>query len=88
VSKLKLATVKPSYPECSEPFAVSFSEGGGWYFIPTCPHPARSWRGPYASPEAMDRACIAELGANVTIIQTTVNGPNKTEETEDFAEAA
>ena len=72
-----------SYPTCDEPFAITFHKTSGWYFIPTCPAPARSWRGPFAGEQAMERACIAELGAGVTMIRTTVNGPTKNARDDD-----
>ena len=84
--KLKLVPPidnKPSYPQCTDPFAMTFKQSDGWYFIPTCPQPGRSWRGPFSGEQAMERACIAELGVDVTMIRTTVNGPIKKHQEDD-----
>jgi hypothetical protein len=78
--------VAKSFPECTDPFAMTFKEAGSWYFIPTCPHPARSWRGPFGGEQAMERACIAELGADVTMTRTMVNGPTKNARDDDEQE--
>jgi hypothetical protein len=56
-------------------FALSYRNHGGEYFyIPTCPQPARNWRGPYPTEAMMQRAMRDELGEDVTEKRTTVNG--------------
>lgn len=58
-------------------FAMSYREqNGDWFYIPTDPE-ARKWRGPYPTQVYMERAACGELGEDVMIHRTTVNGPNK-----------
>lgn len=58
-------------------FAMSFREpNGNWFYLPTEPE-ARKWRGPYQNDMQMMRAATIELGNDVVVIRTTVNGPNK-----------
>lgn len=58
-------------------FAMSFrTPEGDWWFIPTDPE-ARKWRGPYPTDVHMMRAAVSELGDEVIVTRTTVNGPHK-----------
>jgi hypothetical protein len=47
-------------------YALSYRNRGGEYFyIQTCPNPARNWRGPYPTEAMMQRAMRDELGEGV-----------------------
>jgi hypothetical protein len=65
-----------SYPTCDQPHALHYARKGEHWYIPTNP-PARNWRGPYPSREATTRAAETELGADVCVTTTTVNGRQK-----------
>ena len=54
-------------------FALTYHDkpSDAWWFIPTVPE-ARKWRGPYARVRDLDDAITAELGADCTVHQTTV----------------
>ena len=51
--------------ESDPPFALTYRDGSDYYYIPVAPHPAKRWRGPFASELALGHALRRELGEDL-----------------------
>ena len=57
---------------CTEHHALAWCcpETKLWHYLPTCPVPARRWRGPYNGETAVRRLVESEMGGSVHLTIT------------------
>jgi hypothetical protein len=53
-------------------FALTYRDGGEFFYLPTCPQPAKKWRGPFPNEMTMQRAMRDELGEDIADTRTIV----------------